>query len=155
MATLTTTITEALTLNGKDQGGVTSESSSTSVVQSWKRIVNVPVDTRTTLLGFHSTGTDQLFDEDSVQYIRITNLNSSDDDLELVISNDSDESFAVQIPANKSFMFPKCAFTVQASTITDGELDSGLTYQVAGTIYAYFADAAGDVEIFVASNAKT
>ena len=82
MATLNVTITEAITLNGKDQGGSYSGFSNSSITQVIKRQIECTAGTELTLYqasdavtdsGFVGTGS-SWFDEDSIKYVRITNL---------------------------------------------------------------------------------
>ena len=75
MATLTTTITESLTLNGAQQGGTTTKSI-TGINHVFKRIVTCVDDTDCTIANFQTaTNTsDSAIDLEDVRYIRVTNL---------------------------------------------------------------------------------
>jgi hypothetical protein len=82
MATLNVTITESITLNGKDQGGTYSGFSNSSITQVMKKQITCIADAELTLYqasddvgdaGFIGTGA-AWFDEDSIKYVRITNL---------------------------------------------------------------------------------
>ena len=78
MATLTTTITEALTLNGSEQGGTITKSI-TGVNNVFKRIVTIAAGNDTTIASFHSDQHDDdgTIDVEQVKYMRITNLDSA------------------------------------------------------------------------------
>ena len=82
-ADLKVKITEEVILNGKDQGGTT-ELTIGSITNVVKRIVNIGTD-EIGLLGFGTAYNTELsktylagqFDEDTVRYIRITNLDDT------------------------------------------------------------------------------
>ena len=78
MATLTTTITESLTLNGAQQGGTTTKSI-TGINHVFKRIVTCVDDTDCTVAIFQAaTNTsDGAIDLENVRYIRLTNLETT------------------------------------------------------------------------------
>ena len=78
MATLTVTLTEDLTLNGYQQGS-TNSFSVASVTQVMKKIITLPADQDTTVATFQAAQntSDNAIDLQSVRYIRITNLESS------------------------------------------------------------------------------
>jgi hypothetical protein len=159
MATLTTTVTESLTLNGKDQGSTYTESNSTSVTQSYKRIIGCHLDTRHELFGLVATGGVAGafdFDQGSLQYVRITNLHTTR--LNLIFNNhktdgSANQGTAVVVPPGKSFMFYGY-IEAQASAITESEAANPLSYGAVVVCYGLFDDtSAGNVEIFVAVNA--
>ena len=96
MATLTVTLTEALTLNGSEQGG-TNTLTISSITDLYKRIVTVPSGVDTTLCDFHSTVgvSDGTSDLEDVKYVRITNLDSSNPvNLSLQVDTGEDDSAA-------------------------------------------------------------
>jgi|TARA_R110001583_G_scaffold87514_2_gene228185 hypothetical protein len=78
MATLTTTITESLTLNGSEQGGTTTKAI-TGINHVFKRIVTCVDDTDCTIATFQTaTNTsDSAVDLEDVRYIRVTNLETT------------------------------------------------------------------------------
>ena len=73
-ATLTVTITEAVSLNGYDQGSSNSLTIS-SINEVFKRIVTCPASNTTTLLTFNANvyGAAGALDLEDTKYIRITN----------------------------------------------------------------------------------
>lgn len=78
MATLTSTITEEVTLNGVERGATRSLSVS-SVTQTFNRIVTCPASQDTTIATFRTAvnTADGALDETDVKYLRITNLAAS------------------------------------------------------------------------------
>jgi len=77
-ATLTVTITEAVTLNGYDQGSK-NELSIASINEVMKRIVTCTASQDTTLVTFAASVHTSIhaLDVDDVKYIRITNLDDT------------------------------------------------------------------------------
>ena len=78
MANLVTTITESITLNGKERGSTTSLTIG-SVTEIFHRIVTCPSGSDTTVATFRAaTSTaDGALNLDNVKYIRLTNLDDS------------------------------------------------------------------------------
>lgn len=78
MATLTTTITESLTLNGSQQGS-SNTMSVDSINEVFKRVVTCPASNTTTIATFNSNvhGAANAVDVEDARYIRVTNLDSS------------------------------------------------------------------------------
>ena len=113
MATLTSTITESISLNGAGRGS-TNTLSVASVTQVFHRIVTCPTGQDTTVATFASTADDSAvsgsLDVEDVKYIRVTNLDSSNPvNLSLQIDageDDSaaDESATILIAAGRSFI---------------------------------------------------
>ena len=113
MATLTSTITESISLNGADRGS-TNTLSVASVTQVFHRIVTCPTGQDTTVATFASTADDSAvsgsLDVEDVKYIRVTNLDSSNPvNLSLQIDageDDSaaDESATILLAAGRSFV---------------------------------------------------
>ena len=132
MATLTSTITENITLNGADRGS-TNTLSVASVTQVFHRIVTCPTGQDTTVATFASTADDSAvsgsLDVEDVKYIRVTNLDGTNPiNLSLQVDageNDTaaDESASILIAAGRSFIMgvPSEGFAVSdanASIIT-------------------------------------
>lgn len=127
MATLSVTITESVTLNGKDRG---SENilEITSVTEVLHRIVTCPAGVDTTVATFRSATNvaDGALDVEDVKYIRVTNLDSSNPiNLSLQIDageDDSaaDESATILVEAGKSFIMgaPSDGIAVDDSAAT-------------------------------------
>ena len=114
MANLISTITETISLNGKERGSVNTLSIG-SVTEVFHSIVTCPTGQDTTVATFASTADDSTgaagsLDVENVKYIRITNLDSSNPvNLSLQIDageDDSaaDESATILIAAGRSFV---------------------------------------------------
>ena len=113
MATLTSTITETVTLNGAARGSTNAVTIS-GVNDIYHRIVSCPDDVPLSLATFKSTVgvaiAEQLMDIELVKYIRITNLDASNPIiLNLLIDTGEDDSAAdlgasIEIEAGKSFL---------------------------------------------------
>ena len=136
MATLTSTITENITLNGADRGS-TNTLSVASVTQVFHRIVTCPTGQDTTVATFASTAEDRAvsgsLDVEDVKYIRVTNLDGTNPiNFSLQVDageNDTaaDESASILIAAGRSFIMgvPSEGFAVSdanASIITGAHL---------------------------------
>lgn len=111
MATLVSTITEKVTLNGKERGSEISQEIA-SVTQVLHRIVTCPASADTTVANFHAAAntSDNSLDVEDVKYIRVTNLDASNPiNLSLQIDageDDSaaDESVTILVAAGRSFI---------------------------------------------------
>lgn len=154
MATLTTTITEALTLNGKDRGS-TNTLTITGINDVYHRIVTCPASADTTIATFRTavTGVRSFVDLENAKYIRVTNLDGTNSvNLSLQVSVDedgtADASATILIEAGKSFIMgtPHDGIVVDddaAAIVTAlGDLESLLVDPSANTV---------QVEIFVAT----
>jgi len=145
-ATMTVTITEAITLNGTAQGA-TNTLSLSNIDEISKRIVTVPTSEKS-IISFHASdigpGT---FIEGDVRYVRITNK----DDTNFVILNiegDASTDFSVRLDAGVSYII---ASTIDGTGVVDYIDISGATLEDMTTIKATADTAACDVEILVAS----
>jgi len=103
MADLTVTITESITLNGKDQGGTYTKNMG-AITQTFKHLVTCTTD-RNELFAAIGSGTDKgSFPEASVRYIRITNLDGTNH-VTLIFKNESNDEFAVLVDKGQSFIY--------------------------------------------------
>tara|TARA_B100000900_G_scaffold377387_1_gene360790 strand:+ start:659 stop:1129 length:471 start_codon:yes stop_codon:yes gene_type:complete len=110
MATLTTTITEQLTLNGIERGS-TNNLSITGVNEVMQRMVTCPANNDTTIASFKAAvnTSDGALELSSVKYIRVTNLDSSNEViLSLQISaaenGTADASTSILLAAGRSYI---------------------------------------------------
>jgi len=100
-ATLTVTLTEAISLNGYDQGSKNILSIS-SVTEAHKRIITVPTSERT-IINIGTLVGAGMFVEGDVKYIRITNL----DDTNFVtvgLSDDSSDTAYLKLEKGQSII---------------------------------------------------
>ena len=157
-STLKVTIREDIKLNGVQQGGV-NRLSVGSITNAVKRIVNIGTD-EIGLLGFGTAYNTELsktylagqFDEDTVRYIRITNLDDSNH-IALILKNENNDEFGVKVDKGCSFIY--------GVDLAGGVVDTMDSADAAGITPDSFGDlvditcaansAACDVEIFVAS----
>lgn len=110
MATLKLSIKEELVLNGKDRG---SENvvSVTGITQSFHRVVTCPANLETTVAMFQAavSTSDGALDLDDVKYVRVTNLDATNEVvLSLQISNSqngtADGSTSFLLASGRSFI---------------------------------------------------
>jgi len=160
MATLTTTIKEAITLNNIDYGSERSLDIS-SVNEITKRVVTAST-TECGLIGFISAISGVgvtankvgyvagMFDDGDVRYIRITNLDSSNH-ITLTFRDEDSTEFCMKVDAGHSFIYPgdnsggvKDTMHAAGSAITVSLNDLVDITATADT-------AACDVEVFVGS----
>ena len=110
MATLTTTIREELTLNGIERGS-TNTLSITGVNEVMQRMVTCPANNDTTIASFKAAvnTSDGALEIGSVKYIRVTNLDTSNEVvLSLQISaaenGTADGSTSILLAAGRSYI---------------------------------------------------
>ena len=153
-ATMTVTITESITLNGKNQGDTNTVSFS-DIKEIYKRIVRCVDDTDCTIATFQTaTNTsDGAIDLENVRYIRVTNLDDTNPmNLSLQVAGGEDGtanmSTTVLVKAGESFMLGTVhdgiALDDDAATIVTAltDLESLLVDPLSENI---------DVEVFIAS----
>lgn len=142
MATLTVSISESVTLNGKERGSVnTTDITGVTLVND--RIVSVGTAEQSLLL-FDSAAAAGQFADATVDYLRITNLDPTNF-VVLRLTHGSDEYF-VKIAAGDSF--------VLFETVMDADSAAGVATATLANIDSIKAKAdssACDVEIFVAA----
>ena len=155
MATLSTTITESVTLNGKERGSeITLDV--TSVTEVFHRIVKCPSGSDTTIATFKSatSTSDGALDLGNVKYIRVTNLDSTNSiNLSLQVETGEDDTAAdssatILVAAGRSFIMgtPEDGIAVSDANATIlttlNDLESLLVDPGSNTI---------TVEVFIAS----
>lgn len=141
MATLTVTISETITLNGKERG-TTNTVDISGVTYTNERIVSVGTAEQTLIL-FDSAEAAGQFKDAQVDYLRVTNLDSTNF-VSLRLTAGNDEYF-VKVPAGDSFML--------FDTTMDADSASGVATMSLANIDSIKATAnssACDVEVFVA-----
>tara|TARA_E500000305_G_scaffold45356_1_gene35280 strand:+ start:593 stop:1060 length:468 start_codon:yes stop_codon:yes gene_type:complete len=111
MATLTSTITESISLNGADRGS-TNTLTVGSVTQVFHRIVTCKTGVDTTVAVFKESvdDADGALDKEDVKYIRVTNLDTTNPvNLSLQVDageddSTADESATILLAAGRSFI---------------------------------------------------
>ena len=133
MATLTTTIREELTLNGIERGS-TNTLSITGVNEVMQRMISCPANQDTTIANFQAAvnTSDGALEIGSVKYIRVTNLDTSNEVvLSLQISaaenGTADGSTSILLAAGRSYIMGTphdgiAADDDSATVITDSNL---------------------------------
>ncbi|MAE81726.1 MAG: hypothetical protein CMB80_03235 [Flammeovirgaceae bacterium] len=144
-STLTTTITESITLNGVDQGG-SIVSTTASIGEVLKHIVSV-TDTLTELMSFGALAGKGQTVVSGTQYIRLTNLDDSYNAVINVINSSDDEVHFVLKPG-KSFILSNVSSAMEANSA--GAVASP-TYADISTIKGLSASAGEvvDIECFI------
>jgi hypothetical protein len=156
MATLTSTITESITLNGQDRGS-TNTLSVASVTQVFHRIVTCPANNDTTVATFQTETytTEGAIDLEDVKYIRVTNLDGSNElVLSLQTSNDedgtADGSTSLLIDPGRSFIMG----VPHEGIANDDDADTPITDSNLHDLESLIIDPKGNaisVEVFIAS----
>tara|TARA_R110002020_G_scaffold286911_4_gene502358 strand:- start:77 stop:541 length:465 start_codon:yes stop_codon:yes gene_type:complete len=117
MATLNVSITESVTLNGKDHGGTYSGFSNTSITQVEKRLINATT-TEVTLYGAANAMADgtggPLWDDDSVKYVRITNLSANSNFVYITIANSANDEAVFKLYGTESLLLWRHAGSFEA-----------------------------------------
>ena len=162
MATLSVTINESITLNGRERGSEINLDIA-SITQVMQRIVSLPADggstaTQTTIANFRTavTTADSAMDDDDVKYIRVTNLNASNDvhlSLQLAANGGADASTqaSVILEAGKSFLLGKAVGVAAVDDDLPTATALGSLVDLESIIAVNDNNADVDVEVFVAS----
>ena len=147
-ATLTVTLTEAVSLNGYDQGSKNTLTIA-SVNEVNKRIVTVPTS-EIEVVAISTANASGTFIEGDVRYIRITNLDDTNH-VTLTFKNENDDEFAVKLDKGQSYIYNGDLSGGVVDTM-DGIDGTGLTVSLGDlvNITALADTAACDLEIFVA-----
>ena len=150
-ATMTVTISESITLNGKNQGG-TQTLSISSVNEILNHIVPCTTD-KNEVLGFIASGTAKgSFLEANVRYMRFTNLDDANH-VVLFFTNESDDEVAIKLDYGQSFIWNGDLSGGVVDTMDANSAGAASSGQLADiTKVSIQADTATvDVQIFVAS----
>lgn len=151
MATLTSTLTESLVLNGSDQGS-TNRITISGINESFKHIVACTTD-RNELFAAVGSGTDRgSFLEADIRYIRISNLDSTNH-VVLFFKNEHNDEFAVKLDKGQSFIYNADLSGGVVDTFDANGAGTAASGNLADltNIYASADQATCNLEIFVAS----
>jgi len=149
-ATMTVTVTEAVTLNSKDYGS-TQSFTAANIANVSKRMVTVTT-TEAAVLSFAAAAAAGTHVIANVQYIRFTNLDDTNH-IVLTFVNEDDDEFAVKLDKGRTFILATDVAGGGADMI-DAK-DSALSLSL-GDLKSVTADAdtaSCDMEIFVAETA--
>jgi hypothetical protein len=145
MATLNVTITEEMTLNGKDQGN-TNTLSIPSVTAVINRIMTID-NTEEDILNFQAAREAAGAIEDgTLQYLRLTHIGAANTVNLRVQSTGDTKEYIVQLAAGESFML----FNDNAMDVnTGGDIDSSASLSQLDTIKALCSSGDGaELELF-------
>ena len=147
-STLTVTLTEAISLNGYDQGSSNTLSIS-SINEVHKRILTVPTS-EIEVVAMSTANSSGTFIEGDVRYMRFTNLDDTNH-VTLTFKNENDDEFAIKLDKGQSFIYNGDMSGGVVDTM-DGIDGTGLTVSLGDLVnVTAFADtAACDLEVFVA-----
>ena len=152
MATLTTTITESLTLNGSPVGG-TQTKSITGINEASKRILTITTNEAVIATMSGAVGSAGHFNDSAVRYMRFTNLDGTNH-VTLTFRNQDNDEFAIKVDAGNTLAIYAdnsggMVAMFNATQAADAGSDTAL-----GSITIVQADAGAStvqIEMFVAS----
>ena len=157
MATLTTRVTESIVLNGQSFASSHTKTIS-DITQVIKSIMEIPTS-EMNLLTFASAATGMsTLDQDDVEYVRITNLDSTNFiTIGIETTAGADSVAAFRLDAGRSFILCTSNASAEHPTffVNDAGHNSDGTQIDIETITALANGAACELEIFVALNTTT
>ena len=152
MATLNVTIKESVTINGKDQGGTYTGFSNSSITQVEKRQINITT-TEVTLYGAGNAMADAtggpLWDDDSIKYVRITNLGGTGGHILIVLRNADNDEFLYKLFGTESLLLYRHDGAMHAK---EGAAAGGDVASI-NLVTAQAVSSTQAVELFIASTA--
>ena len=152
MATLTTTITESLILNGAQRGG-TQTKTFTGINESSKRMLTITTNEATIATFSGAVGSAGHFNDGTVRYIRITNLHATYF-VAITLTNGSNDEFAFKLDAGQSFVLFGDNSTGMELIFNATQNADSASHTAFGSLTTIQADAEAStvqIEMFVAS----
>ena len=146
MATLTITLTEAVSMGDGSTDRGTTNTHTETVNEVSHRIMDVGT-AYTSIVKFASTASAGTFKDDSVQYLRITNLDGSAD-ITLRVTQ-ADPEYFVKLEPEDHFILGNTV--MDAHEDGDTSIGSAVTFANIDSIWADADTAACQIEYFVAS----
>ena len=149
-STLTTTVSESITLNGSTYGNtVTKTHTGVKIVR--QQTVTVPTS-EVTLFNCADDASGVTFDEDNIVYCRITNTDTAND-LSIVFETTQGDETMIKLIPGCSFILNRFNLALEATTgtVTPGTFDANADIV---NITAIAANAAIDVELLIAATAN-
>jgi hypothetical protein len=151
-ATMTVTITESLTLNGKNQGGTTI-SSIASIAEISQRILTITTNEATIATFSGAVASSGHYNDSAVRYMRFTNKDDTNF-ITLTFTNEDNDEVAIKLDAGNSFIWSAdndggMVDVFNATENADAGSDTAL-----GDLRTIQADASAstvDLEMFIAS----
>jgi hypothetical protein len=159
MATLKVTIKEELVLNGKDVGN-SNYIAIAGVNNAEHRVVTLPQDSEQSVLLFHPTAISAgTIIDDSLKYLRFTNLDDSNNVQLRIIQGDdpSSQQYAVVVEPGESYILGNDDMYGESTTATDNPsslLGPAVNSALANidAIYAMAVGADCELEMFLATS---
>ena len=151
-ADLTVTLTEAITLNGYDQGSKNTKTIS-SIAEISKRIMTITTNEATIATMSGAVASSGHFNDSAVRYMRFTNLDDTNF-LTLTFTNTDNDEVAIKLDAGNSFMWfaDNTGGMVDVFNATENaNADSDVDLEPIKTIQADANTGNCDLEILVAS----
>ena len=149
-ATMTVTVSESITLNGKNQGSINTLAIP-AIANISKRIVNVP-NSEVEIIAMSTAVGAGTFNEEDVLYIRITNLDDTNH-VGLLFKNENVDEFGVKLDKGQSFIYNGDLAGGVVNTMDAVGGGAGLAPNNFGdlvNVTAIADTAACDIEVFVA-----
>ena len=146
-STMTVTISESITLNGKNQGG-TQTLSIPSIATVSRRIIDVPAS-EVEILAMSTAVAAGTFIESDVLYIRITNLDDTNH-VTLLFKNEDNDEFAVKLDKGQTFIYNGDLSGGVEDTMDADSSALSVSLGDLVNVTATADTAACDVEVFVA-----
>ena len=151
-ATMTVTVSESITLNGKNQGGTITKSF-LSIAEISKRILTITTNEATIATFSGAVASTGHYNDSAVRYMRFTNLDDTNF-VTLTFTNEDNDEVALKLDAGQSFIFNAdndggLVDVFNATQNADAASDTAL-----GDLRTIQADAAAstvDLEMFIAS----
>ena len=150
-ATLTVTLTEAITLNGYDQGAKNTVTID-NVTEVQKRILEITTNEATIATMSGAVASAGHFNDSFVRYMRFTNLDDTNF-LTLTFTNTDNDEVAIKLDAGNSFMWfaDNSGGMVDVFNAIAGDAASDTALGSITNIQADANTANCDLEMFVAS----
>ena len=123
-AVLTVSVSESITLNGKEQGSINAYTVA-AINEVFKRIITVPTS-EITLLNFGTAVSAGTFDESKVRYIRITNKDNAHH-VYLVFKNEYNNECCMKLDKAQSFIYNPDLASGVIDTILANQVPLGFT----------------------------
>ena len=146
-STMTVTISESITLNGKNQGG-TQTLSIPSIATVSRRIIDVPAS-EVEIIAMSTAVASGTFIESDVLYIRITNLDDTNH-VTLTFKDEDDTEVALLLDKGQSFIYNGDLSGGVVNTMHAGGSALTVSLNDLVNVTATADTAACDVEVFVA-----
>ena len=149
MPTLTTTITESVTINGSNRGS-TNVNTISSIVDTFERTITCAHSQITTIAEFNSSNhaAESAIDRDNVKYIRVTNLSETQETILGVISGST--NYQVRLSPGGSHILTGGADVATAEADADPAMAS-MTDDLVALEIKPVSTTDTQIELFIAS----